>query len=141
MASAGQSLSKPKKKKPVKRKVAAPAAPVVESSPDFDYVMVKRVDDVETPEVSAAQQDADEAAERASSRKPRPWISGWCTGGELPHECKDGVHVNKVGEIIRRCRYVGENGSKVAPRLVYCGCECHRDPERAGQAVARIIED
>lgn len=138
------------KKKPSKprERVIAPEdiveVPDLADTPEFDYVLKPK--DPAPVDVAAAlqvsdQAAADAAAEEASTRKGRDWYSGWCSSGMPGAECRDGSTTNKAGEVIRRCRYVGVNGIKVVPREVYCACSCHRDPERAGQALERDLND
>jgi hypothetical protein len=69
------------------------------------------------------------------AKASRPFFTGWCGPGP---DCREETReLNKSGEPVRRCRYACENGSKAPRPIVYCACSCHRDPERAGQAVDR----
>lgn len=122
------SASKTSKKKPVKKPIrkAAPAvdAPVEATGPG--YVIVNDVEQAsKTPPVEEPVADAAPA---------KAWFSGYCGVGP---DCNDEHHISKVGEVLRHCLYVAENGSKAARRYMYCACSCHTDPNRAGQAVAR----
>lgn len=87
------------------------------SSPD-DWSPVYKTDAVTEPEP---------VVELAGPARPkRNWFSGWC-GAALDGKCHDGGSKNKVGEPIRRCSYVVENGSKAPYRFLYCACTCHND--------------
>lgn len=72
-----------------------------------------------------------ETVEEIPVRPAKDWYSGWCNGGApvVGTGCTDGVRTNKVGEPIRSCRYIAENGEKVPLRNLYCACACH-DGER-----------
>lgn len=108
-----------------------------DDAPEFEYVLKPK--DPPPVDVAAALQVEDQVAEEASTRKGRDWYSGYCSTTKPGLPCPDGREINKAGEVIRRCLYVGENGAKVTPRHLYCACECHRDPERAGQAIDRDL--
>lgn len=100
---------------------------------------VKRSATDSAPAPAPVDEVSEEELEATARRKPRhPWMSGWCSSGKKPHVCGDGRTVTKAGEPVRRCLYVGENGAKVRPRLLYCACDCHTDPQRAGQAVDAV---
>jgi hypothetical protein len=87
--------------------------------------VIKKTAVTAKPEVEKQTADAAEPV-----RPSKDWYSGWCTGGapigkKEPKGCIDGKRTNKVGEPTPNCRYIGENGEKVANRYVYCACACH----------------
>lgn len=51
------------------------------------------------------------------------WVSGWCGSGEV---CRDGKDDPNSGSPRYRCLGIGENGTKVTPRYLFCACDCHR---------------
>lgn len=87
--------------------------------------------DAEEAATAAAEEEAARVAEDAKPSKP--WFSGYCGPGPAPL-CNDENHLDNVGQVIRHCLYVGENGAKAPKRFLYCACSCHKDPTRAGQA-------
>lgn len=109
----------------------------VAEAPVADYTVVKAADEPTSPQ-TPAQAAADAAHEPAEGRPVvrRAWHSGYCG----PGPCRDGQATNKAGEPIRFCRYVAVNGEKAEHKTSYCACDCHTDPERAGQALVQGLD-